>query len=51
MELENLLQSMGLVDAFVVDSGEIEPILPGCNPDCTDGCSCGCYHSCSPGTT
>jgi hypothetical protein len=50
MELENLLQSMGLVDAFTVSATPIE-ILPVCNPDCTDGCSCGCYHSCSPGTT
>lgn len=51
MELENLLQSMGLVDAFANAPIEDEIAPPGCNPDCTNGCSQGCWSSCSPGNS
>jgi len=50
--LDNLLNSMGLVDAFSVEVSQV-PIESGggCNPDCTNGCSQGCWSSCSPGNS
>jgi hypothetical protein len=50
MELENLLQDMGLVDAFSnVVPIQIEP--NPCQESCRDGCSGGCSGSCKPGST
>lgn len=57
MELNNLLKTMGLVDAFaadvdiVVEGGGGDCQNGSCSGSCTSGCSGGCYTTCSPGKT
>jgi hypothetical protein len=56
MELNNLLKTMGLVDAFAADidlpiGGGGDCQNGSCSGSCTSGCSSGCYTTCSPGKT